>query len=73
MGHELNADYSVLAGADANQMDWVESPTPGVWRKRFDYSGPEEWGRATSLVRYDPGADRFKRTPGKASAETTRA
>lgn len=54
MDHQVNADYSKLVRLDAADMDWVESPTPGVWRKRFDLSGPVELGRVTSLVRFDP-------------------
>jgi len=38
----------------ADEMPWVPSPTPHVWRKRFELSGAPEAGRVTSIVRYDP-------------------
>ncbi len=57
MEHHINADYSQLARMDAGEMEWIETPTAGVWRKRFDLSGPEEAGRVTSLVRFDPGTE----------------
>jgi anti-sigma factor ChrR (cupin superfamily) len=37
-------------------LPWLPSPRPGVWRKRLELRGPEEAGRVTSLVRYDPGS-----------------
>lgn len=47
---------TVMRGA---QMEWTESPLPGVWRKRFFHSGPAEAGKVSSLVRYDAGC-RFR-------------
>jgi anti-sigma factor ChrR (cupin superfamily) len=41
---------------DTGDMDWVQSPSPTVWRKRLDHIGPVESGRVTSLVRFEPGA-----------------
>ena len=35
---------------------WVQSPSPEVWRKRLEHSGPAEAGRVTSLVRYEAGS-----------------
>lgn len=40
----------------ADQMPWVQSPTPGVWRKRLEHWGPSESGQVTSIVRYDEGS-----------------
>lgn len=37
-------------------MDWQPSPSPTVWRKRLELSGPAEAGRVTSIVRYDPNS-----------------
>lgn len=37
-------------------MDWQDSPSVAVWRKRLDLSGPQEQGRVTSVVRCDPGS-----------------
>lgn len=52
---ELHADLSRYAFADLRRIDWEPSPAAGVWRRRLDRSGGES-GRATSLVRFDPGA-----------------
>ena len=38
-------------------MDWQESPSPSVWRKRLEHSGPAEAGRVTSVVRYDADSE----------------
>jgi len=40
----------------ADEMPWVQSPTPSVWRKRLEHSGPSESGQVTSIVRYDAGS-----------------
>jgi anti-sigma factor ChrR (cupin superfamily) len=40
----------------ADELPWVQSPTPSVWRKRLAHSGPSESGRVTSIVRYDAGS-----------------
>ena len=53
---QLNADISQRAVCDTGAMEWQQSPTPGIWRKRLELSGPAESGRVTSLVRFDPGA-----------------
>lgn len=39
-----------------DELEWQPSPTPLVWRKRLELSGPVEAGRVTSIVRYDAGA-----------------
>lgn len=51
----LNQNYSESVFIDTNTMDWEASPAAGVWRKKLEREG-EESGRATSLVRYDPGS-----------------
>jgi len=51
----LNADFATLAIMRTSEMEWVESPAAGIWRKRLELAGPAESGRVTSLVRYDPG------------------
>lgn len=56
MTHELNPDFSAQIIIQTREMDWQESPSPGVWRKRLDLVGPVEAGRVTSIVRYDPGS-----------------
>ena len=40
----------------SDELPWVQSPTPSVWRKRLEHSGPVESGRVTSIVRYDAGS-----------------
>jgi anti-sigma factor ChrR (cupin superfamily) len=55
----LNADLSCNAFADTQNMQWAFSPAAGVHRKVLERIGGEKVVRATSLVRYAPGA-RFK-------------
>ncbi len=50
----INSDLSIRAVVETDAHDWVASPAPGVWRKPLDRAGGES-GRATSIVRYDPG------------------
>jgi anti-sigma factor ChrR (cupin superfamily) len=52
----INADFSrQVVIPPAEEDDWVASPSPGVWRHRLDRIG-DEIARATSIVRYLPGA-----------------
>lgn len=51
-GH-LNADFTQAVVVHTSAMEWQKSPSPRVWRKRLDLSGPAEHGRVTSIVRYD--------------------
>ena len=51
-GH-LNADFAQAVVVHTSAMEWQKSPSPRVWRKRLDLSGPAEHGRVTSIVRYD--------------------
>jgi anti-sigma factor ChrR (cupin superfamily) len=51
----LNMNFEQRVVIDTTAVDWVESPKPGVWRKRLAREEAER-GHATSIVRYDPGA-----------------
>lgn len=51
--HGLNDDFSRIVSIDTGAMAWQPSPSPTVWRKRLELSGPVEAGRVTSIVRYD--------------------
>lgn len=52
---QINADWSESARVDADALDWVASPLPGVDRRMLERDG-EEVARATSIVRYAPGS-----------------
>lgn len=56
---KLNTDFSKRICIDHNVLPWVGSPTPGVMRRLLEREG-DEVARATSVVRYAPGA-RFPR------------
>lgn len=56
---ELNTDYAARVSVYAPDLPWVESPTAGVHRRLLERDGAE-LARATSIVRYAPGA-RFPR------------
>ena len=62
MTDDLRADISRLEIVHTDAMHWSPSPSPSVWRKRLERSGPAEAGRVTSVVRYDPGS-RFHAHP----------
>lgn len=51
----LNMDFEQRIVINTNELDWVKSPMPGVWRKRLAREEAER-GHATSIVRYDAGA-----------------
>jgi len=51
----LHSDLSEGLVLDTDTMPWVASPEPGVWRRMLERAGAES-GRATSIVRYEPGA-----------------
>ena len=59
---EINGDFSRLAVVHTATLDWQQSPSASVWRKRLDLSGPAEAGRVTSVVRYDANS-RFHEHP----------
>lgn len=52
---QINADLTKRAVMDANTLDWMPSPLPGVERRMLERDG-EEVARATSIVRYAPGS-----------------
>lgn len=52
---QLNTDYTMRIVIDTAALPWQPSPAPGVERKLLERDG-EEVARATSLVRYAPGA-----------------
>ena len=52
---KINADLTKRAVVNSNQLDWVDSPLPGVQRRMLERDG-EEVARATSIVRYEPGS-----------------
>ncbi len=52
---ELNADFTVRVALHADEIDWTESPTPGVSRRMLDRIG-DEVARATTIVRYAAGS-----------------
>lgn len=51
----INSDISQRIVLHTPEMDWVGSPASGVQRKMLDREG-NEVARATSVVRYEPGA-----------------
>lgn len=51
----INNDIAQRVVLQTPQMDWVGSPDSGVQRKMLDRVG-DEIARATSVVRYEPGA-----------------
>jgi len=51
----LNADLTQRCVVDSTQLPWLESPLPGVQRRLLARDGGEV-ARATSVVRYAPGA-----------------
>jgi anti-sigma factor ChrR (cupin superfamily) len=54
MGEAINGDLSVRAVVDTTQLEWTQSPSGSVWRKRVHLVGPPESGQVTSVVRYEP-------------------
>lgn len=51
----LNADFSARCVVDSNSLNWQASPSPLVHRRMLERIGGEI-ARATSVVRYEPGA-----------------
>ncbi len=47
----INADRTQTIRVSAADLEWVSSPTPGVWRKMLEREGGEV-ARATTIVRY---------------------
>lgn len=52
---EINADFDRRVVVHGSELEWVESPMPGVHRRMLDRIG-DEVARATSIVRYAPGS-----------------
>lgn len=52
---DLNSDFSQRVLIHSDQLDWQESPMPGVDRRMLDRIGGEV-ARATTIVRYAPGS-----------------
>lgn len=51
----LHSDYSARVVLNHNDLPWMASPEAGVRRRLLDRCG-DEVARATSVVRYEPGA-----------------
>jgi anti-sigma factor ChrR (cupin superfamily) len=51
----LNMNFQQRVVIDTLQHDWISSPMTGVWRKPLAREDAER-GHATSIVRYEPGA-----------------
>lgn len=58
---QLNADWSKRCAIQSHDLPWVASPSPLVQRRLLERDGGEV-ARATSVVRYAPGA-RFSAHP----------
>ena len=52
---QLNTDFSQRCVVDTTALPWQPSPSPLVHRRLIERDGGEQ-ARATSIVRYDPGA-----------------
>lgn len=52
---QLNNDFSRAVVLDSTTLEWQPSPLPGVERRMLERDGGEV-ARATSIVRYAPGA-----------------
>ena len=51
----IHMDLTEAVSTHMDELEWVASPQPGVMRKRLEREAAES-GRATTIVRYDPGA-----------------
>ena len=51
----LNMDFEQKMVINTRAEPWIQSPMPGVWRKRLAREEAER-GHATSIVKYDAGA-----------------
>ena len=52
---QINEDYSQRIVLNTEEMPWIAAPAAGVERRMLERSGAES-GRATSIVKYAPGA-----------------
>ena len=62
-GTNINLDFSKRLIINAEEMDWSPSPLKGVDRRRLEREEAEA-GRATSIVRYEPGSHFTSHTHG---------
>ncbi len=60
----INADFNERVVIDTNTMNWTASPSAGVERKMLDRIG-DEVARATTIVRFLPGANFSAHTHAK--------
>ena len=51
----LNMDMSEKVVVDTNLLEWIQSPSPEVWRKPLARAAAES-GPTTALVRFEPGS-----------------
>ncbi|MEO0821804.1 MAG: cupin domain-containing protein [Pseudomonadota bacterium] len=51
----INADFTQRVLLHADEIEWLDSPMPGVARRPLDRIG-EEVARATTIVRFAPGS-----------------
>ncbi len=52
---KINAEFDQRVVVHSEEVEWIDSPMPGVSRRPLDRIG-EEVARATSIVRYAPGS-----------------
>jgi len=52
---KINAEFNQRVVVHSAEMDWIDSPMPGVARRPLDRVGAEV-ARATTIVRYAPGS-----------------
>ncbi|MGH8014358.1 MAG: cupin domain-containing protein [Candidatus Binataceae bacterium] len=56
MDGNLNTDFTRRIVIDTHTLEWIASPHSGVWRRMLERKAAEA-GRATSIVRYEAGAE----------------
>ncbi len=56
MSSDLNGDLGVRVSMHSTALEWSDSPSGGVSRKRLHRVGPVESGQVTSIVRFAPGS-----------------
>ena len=59
----INADFDRRVLVHADELEWLESPMPGVHRRPLDRIGGEV-ARATTIVRFAPGSRFSEHTHG---------
>eukprot|EP01130_Rhizamoeba_saxonica_P013579 TRINITY_DN5809_c1_g3_i2.p1 TRINITY_DN5809_c1_g3~~TRINITY_DN5809_c1_g3_i2.p1 ORF type:complete len:337 (-),score=73.50 TRINITY_DN5809_c1_g3_i2:26-1036(-) len=59
---EVNTNLNVFVSIDTKELQFVDSPSNGVRRKRVYHSGQAESGRVTSIVEFGAGSS-FKNHP----------